>query len=72
MGGVFLGGTKEVFHIDVFVLEAVGIGSFAVGGLVRPRCGGGGGVDHKVGVGVQGLDVCVICNHLGSGTEEVG
>ena len=68
MDGVSLGGTKEVFHIEIYVLEAVSRGCHAVSGIVRPRRGG---VDHEGGAGVQGVDVCVIGNRLVCCTEEV-
>ena len=69
LGGVYLGGTREVFHIYVYILEAVWRGSRAVDGLVRSRCVR---VDHEGGVRLQGVDVCVICGHLRSGTKEFG
>ena len=68
LSGVFLGGTNEVIHIDVYILEAVRRGCRAFGSLVRPICGG---VDHEGGVGVQVVEVCVIGNRLGYGKEEV-
>ena len=65
LGGVSLVGTKEVVHIDIDVpvLEIVGRGCCAVGGIVRPIYGGGG-VDYKGGGRVQGVEIVVISNHL--------
>ena len=68
LGGVSLGGTKEVVHIYIHVLETVGRGGLAVGSIVRPIRGR---VYHKDRGGVQVSAIVIISDCLGCGTKKI-